>query len=575
MDKIKAKSRIEKLRQEINHHRYLYHVKDSQEISDAALDSLKNELDKLERDYPELITNDSPTQRVSGKALGSFSKVKHKVRMLSLNDAFSQADMLDWKERIKKMIPGQKLDYFCEIKLDGFSVSLEYEKGVLQTGSTRGDGQTGEDVTQNLKTIEAIPLKLEQLIDVEIRGEVYMTKKVFDKVNAQQKIKGEKIYANPRNLAAGSIRQLDPKIAAERKLDFMAFEITTGAEVKTHDEEHQFAKKIGFKTPDQAKKCQSIKEVMQFYNQIEKKRDNLPYQIDGIVISVNNNELKKRLGVVGKAPRGMIALKFEAEQATTVVKDIKIQVGRTGALTPVAHLKPVQVAGTTVTRATLHNLDEIKRLDVRIGDTVIVQKAGDIIPDIVQVLPKLRTGKEKKFAMPNKCPICNSKVVRKSGEVAHYCSNPKCFSIEKRKINHFVSKKAFNIVGLGTKIVEQLVDEGLINNTADIYKLTSGDLKPLERFAEKSADNLIKSIEGSKKISLSRLIYSLGIRHVGEETAIVLATEFGNLENLMKASESTLENISDVGPIVGKSIYEWVNNTENKKLIDELLKVGI
>ena len=571
MDKNQAKRRIAKLRDEINHHRYLYHVLDSPEISDGALDSLKHELEKLENQHPELITADSPTQRVSGKALNKFEKVSHKTRMLSLNDAFSENEMFEWEERIKKMIPGKSIEYFCEVKVDGFSVSLEYKKGMLQTGSTRGDGQIGENVTQNLKTIEAVPLHLEQDIDVEVRGEVFMTKKVFDKVNNEQKKSGGKIYANPRNLAAGSIRQLNPKIAASRQLDFMTFEITQGSNVSTHKEEHDLAKKLGFKTVDQTKQCKNIKEVMEFYNQINQKRDKLPYQIDGIVISVNNNDLKKKLGVVGKAPRGMIALKFAAEQATTVVEDIVVQVGRTGALTPLAHLRPVQVAGSTVSRATLHNIDEIERLDVRIGDTVIIEKAGDIIPDIVSVLPKLRTGKEKKFVMPKKCPSCGADVIRKLGEVAHYCTNPKCFSIEKEKIIHFVSKSAFNIVGFGQKIVEQLMNEGVITSAADIFILTEDNLKPLERFAEKSAENLVKAIKQSRRINLQRFIYSLGIRHVGEETAFVLAREFGSLDNLRKSSLEKLVSINDVGPVVGKSIFGWFMEEENIKLIEDLL----
>jgi len=575
MNKSEAKKRIEKLKAEINYHRYLYHVLDKQEISDAALDSLKHELEILERQFPEYISSDSPTQRVGGKPLEKFKKVTHQIRMVSLNDAFTEEEMSDWEERIKKIFPTHKFEYFAEVKLDGFAVALEYEKGVLKTGSTRGDGLVGEDVTQNLKTIESIPLRLRQDIDAEIRGEVIMTKKSFEAANARQKQLGEKIYANPRNLAAGSIRQLDPRLAASRNLDFMAYELTGGIKTAAHKQEHEVLKELGFKTIDLTKFCRNLREVFQFYKSIAEKRNSLPYQIDGVVVSVNDNTLKQKLGIVGKAPRGVIAYKFPAEQATTIVEDISVQVGRTGALTPVATLNPVPVAGTVVSRATLHNMDEVKRLGVKIGDTVIIQKAGDIIPEIVSVLPKLRTGQEKDFVMPKNCPICGSLVLKKPGEVAYYCSNKNCFSIEKEKIIHFVSKKAFNIVGLGEKIVEQLINAGLIKNAADIFKLKEGDLEVLERFAAKSARNLVLSINNAKKITLSKFIYSLGIRHVGEETALVLAKEFGNIRDLMKAKKEILENLPDVGPIVALSIYNWFSEEENKNFVKQLLASGI
>jgi DNA ligase (NAD+) len=577
MDKQEAKKRIKKLHQEINHHRYLYHVLDRPEISDAALDSLKHELAELEEKFPDLITPDSPTQRVGGKPLDKFVKVRHSKAMLSLQDAFSAEEMKAWEERVAKLVPGQKLDYFVELKLDGFAIELIYENGILKTGATRGDGVTGEDVTSNLKTIEAIPLRLEKLDKgrIEVRGEVFMSKKAFARVNKEQKKKGLAVYANPRNLAAGSIRQLDPKLAASRDLDFMAYEMVTDKGLKTHQEKHELLKKRGFKVNKFNKYCKNLEAVIKFHQQWIAKRDKLDYQIDGLVVVVNSLKLEDRLGTVGKAPRWAIALKFPGAEATTRVEDIQVQVGRTGALTPVAHLKPVQIGGTTVRRATLHNMDEIKRLGVKIGDTVILQRAGDVIPDIVKVLPKLRTGKEKEFRMPHKCPVCSSKITRKSGEVAYYCSNKNCYAVSRRQLNHFVSRKAFNIEGLGDKILVQLVKADLVKDAADLYKLSPEDLKPLERFADKSADNLVEAIKDSKKIPLAKFIYALGIKHVGEETAIDLANKFGSLEKLEKVSLEKLENVADIGPVVAKSIYEFFQDKKNLEYIAKLEKAGI
>jgi len=603
MDKQQAKQRIEKLRKEINHHRHLYHVLDKQEISDAALDSLKHELYKLEQEHPDLITPDSPTQRVSGKPLDKFKKVKHSVRMLSLEDIFSFEELEAWEKRIKKLGSG-KFDYFTEMKTDGLAISLIYEDGFLKIGATRGDGAIGEDVTQNVKTIEAIPLKLEEpgkrelasfykkfgrTIDkkkfekfvkdfkgiFEVRGEAYMQKKVFEKLNKEQKKKKQAEFANPRNAAAGSIRQLDPKIAENRKLDFFGYNIVTGVGQTTHEQVHEIMKLLGIKINPIYAYCSNLKEIQKYFEKVQRKRDSLDYWIDGVVINVNNIELYKKLGTVGKAPRGMVAYKFPAEQTTTVVKEVKWQVGRTGAITPVAVMDPVQIAGTTVTHATLHNYDEIKRLGVRIGDTVILEKAGDIIPKVVKVLPKLRTGKEKGIHTPKKCPVCGGTVKKKAGEVAIYCSNKNCFALEIKKIMHFVSKKAFDIEGLGGKIIEQLVNEGLISNAADLFKLTKGDIEPLERFAEKAADNLIQSIEESKNVTLSRFIYALGIRHVGEETAVDLANYFGTLQKLISAPQERLESIPDVGNIVAKSIYEYFDDSKNQKFVQDLIKSGV
>ncbi len=576
MTKAEAKKRIAKLRKVINQHNYLYHVLDKPDISDAAFDSLKHELYKLEQEYPDLITSDSPTQRVSGRALDKFVKVKHKKRMLSLEDVFYKEEFQAWQERIQKLVPHQKLDYFAELKIDGFAITLVYKNGIFIQGATRGDGLIGEDVTQNLKTINSIPLRLftTKKGKIEIRGEVYMTKKAFVKVNQERQRKGLPLYANPRNTAAGSIRQLDPKIAAARQLDFLAYDLITNLGQKTHQEEHQIAQSLGFKV-DQGQYCSNLDEVIRFRQKINRIREKLPYQIDGIVISLNNNELFKKLGVVGKAPRGAIAFKFPAKEATSLIENIVVQVGRTGALTPVAYLKPVRIGGTLVTRATLHNEDEIKRLNVKIGDTVIVQRAGDVIPDVVKVIKKLRTGKEKKFQMPKKCPVCGSKVIRPKGEAVHRCTNKKCGAQQKKQLIHFASKKAFDIEGLGPKIVEQLMDEGLVTKATDFFSLKQGDLVPLERFAEKSTANLIESIVRSKKISLAKFIYALGIRHVGEETAISLANHFGSLGKLKKTSLEELSRVKDIGQVVAQSIFKWFNNKNNQRFLDKLIKAGL
>lgn len=591
MIKIEAKIRIDKLKSEINHHRYLYHVLDTQEISDAALDSLKHELDKLEEQFPDLITLDSPTQRVGGVPLDKFEKVKHKSLMISLNDAFSPDEMLDWQSRIQKLSPNTRLDYYAELKMDGFAISLIYKNGLLTQGSTRGDGAVGEDVTKNLKTIESIPLKLEiykgihkKSVDflseqdlrgeIEVRGEVYMTKQAFAKINKERARKGEAIYANPRNTAAGSIRQLNPEIAQSRELKFMAYALVTDLGQETHAQEHETLGALGFKA-GMGEHCKNLEEVVKFWDKIGKTRERLPFEIDGVVVNVNDNMLFKKFGVVGKAPRGAIAFKFHGREATTKVLDIQAQVGRTGALTPVAILEPVEVGGVTIGRASLHNQDEIDRLDVRIGDTVIVRRAGDVIPDVVKSFPKLRTGHEKKFHMPSKCPVCGSKVVRKEGEVAHRCSNPECGAVLRERLYHFVSKKAFNIVGLGPQRLDQLLDEGLIQDAADIFDLKEGDVTSLERFADRSAKNLIDSINNSKTITLPRLIYALGILHIGEETAVDLAKQFGDIEKLPEVSFNDLIKVRDIGPVVAKSIADWFSKNKNLDFIVRLKKAGV
>ena len=609
MTKSEAKKRIEKLKKVINHHRYLYHVLDRQEISEAALDSLKKELFDLEQKYPEFITPDSPTQRVGGKPLEKFEKVRHPEPMLSFNDAFSEKDMEDWRDRISKLLTPEEqsqIDFYCEPKLDGLAIELIYStpaKGgypILKTGSTRGDGIIGEDVTQNLKTIEAIPLRLREveevvedlakkglkeiaenikkggLKEVVVRGEAIITKKEFEKVNKEQIKRNFPPYANPRNLAAGSIRQLDPKVTATRHLDSNAYDLVTDLGQKNHFEEHQIIETLGFKTNNKhSKYCRDLKEVFEFHNFWQKNREKLPYEIDGIVVIANDNKIFKKLGVVGKAPRAAIAYKFPLKQATTIVEAISVQVGRTGALTPVAYLKPVEVGGVTISRATLHNEDEMRRLGVKIGDTVIVGRAGDVIPDIIKVFPELRTGREREFEFPKKCPACGRKVIRPAGEAIWRCINPNCFAIQREYFYHFVSKSAFDIVGLGPKIIDRLINEGLVSDPADLFKLEEGDILPLERFAEKSAKNLIEAIQSRKKITLPRFIYALGIRNVGEETAQDLAEYFGSLEKIKKASLEELQKIMDVGPVVAKSIYEWFSQKRNLEFLEKLKKVGV
>ena len=613
MNKQQAKNRIDKLKKEINHHRYLYHVLDKQEISDAALDSLKHEIYELERRYPEFITSDSPTQRVGGKPLDKFEKVKHKVRQWSFNDAFEREEIVDFEKRVKKFLieKGEKkdifLDYTCELKIDGLHVVLEYENGILKTGATRGDGKIGENVTQNLKTIESIPLKIEKNINIIVEGEVFMPKDVFEKLNKEREKKGEPLFANPRNAAAGAIRQLDSKIVKERKLDCFIYDLSwiktsqlflsktppslplSGEELsppdkggwgvlklpKTQSEELELLKNLGFKVSKFWKHCQSADEIFEFYDYWKKHKDQENYWIDGVVVKLNNIDWQEKVGHTGKAPRWAIAYKFPAEQTTTIIEDIKVQIGRTGALTPVAHLKPVSVAGSTVSRATLHNEDEIKRLDARIGDTVVIQKAGDIIPEIVSVVKGLRTGEEKKFTMPKKCPNCKTEVVKSEGEVAVYCPNKNCFAVELRKLSHFVSKKAFNIDGFGPNKIKQLADEGIVSNFADIFELKKGDLESLERFAEKSSDNLIEAIAKSKDITFGKFIFALGIRHVGEETALDLGGILGSLGGFKTITKEELEAIDGVGPKVAESIYNYFHNKDNLKLIDDLLKAGV
>jgi len=629
MDRQQAKKRIEKLRSEIEKYRYAYHALDKSLISDAALDSLKNELEKLEREYPELITPDSPTQRVAGEPLAKFNKVRHASAMRSLYDAFSPEDMKDWEKRLEKILNltptlplirgggknsppcegGVRGGYYAELKMDGLAVALVYEKGKFVLGATRGDGETGEEVTQNLKTIEAIPLNLRRPEEAELkkiglsaesvklvfkaldrgrieaRGEAIMTSIVFNKLNEINKKLDKPPFANPRNAAAGSIRQLDSKLTAERKLDCHIYSLATDFGLKTHEQEHKLAHALGFKVLKENKYCKNLDETIKFHDFWEARRDKLPFECDGVVAVVNDLSLWPKLGVVGKGPRYMMAYKFAAIQATTKVEDVIWQAGRTGVLTPTAVLTPVRIYGVTVSRATLHNLDEIRRLGLKIGDTVILERAGDVIPKVVQVLPKLRTGSEKEIRVPRQCPMCSGGVEKVQGEVAYKCVNKNCYAVNLRRLGHWTSKNAMDIEGLGPKIIEQLYKEGLARDASDFYKLTIDELLPLERFADKSAENLIKAISEKTQVELARFIYGLGILHVGEETAVLLAKQFSifnfqfSIKDLInyfaKISLEDLEKLPDIGPVVAKSIYGWFHDKHNLELLDKLEKNGL
>lgn len=596
MNKNEAIKRLSDLKKAIDHHRYLYHVLDKQEISDTALDSLKHELVQIETQFPDLITSDSPSQRIAGSPLPEFKKISHKVSQWSFNDAFDEEEIRDFDARVKRMlektlkhptsprlrrarIQGDDGEisptYTCELKIDGLKIVLEYEKGILKTAATRGDGVIGEDVTQNVKTIESVPLKLNEDIDCIVEGEVYLSKKQFDLINKNLQKLGEEVYANPRNLAAGTIRQLNSKIVAERKLSVFIYDLARADNIPENQyEELNRLKDLGFKVNQHFALCKNIEEVIEYWKKWQDKKDKEQYLIDGIVVKVNERKYQEALGYTGKAPRFAIAFKFPAEQVTTVVEDIGFQVGRTGVITPVAHLRPVSVAGSTVSRATLHNEDEIKRLDVRIGDTIVLQKAGDVIPQVVQVIKDLRPKNSKVFKFPTHIVECggDGKIERIPGEVAYRCVDRNSFTVLKRKLYYFVSKPAFNIDHLGPKVIDQLLENNLIQTPVDIFELKKGDLLPLERFAEKSVDNLLESIEKSKSISLSRFITALSIDGVGEETAVLLANTFGSIEKLSKSKKEDLENINGIGEVAAESIANWFKDPDHKKILSGLLK---
>jgi DNA ligase (NAD+) len=577
MPETNPKTRIEKLTKQINTLRYRYHVLDDPTVTDEIYDSLTQELLDLEAKYPQFKSKNSPTGRVGGVALDKFEKVSHQSRMLSLNDAFSKDEVGEWDKRVHKLAAGESFDYFCELKMDGLAISLRYEQGELKIAATRGDGFVGENVTNNIRTIQSIPLTLDKPLTLEVRGEAIMTKEVWKKLNQQQEKAGQPLYANTRNAAAGSIRQLDPKITAARKLQYYAYDIPTDLGLKTHEQVHEKMEALGFRPVKLKRRCKTLDEVFEFYDEVAKHRDSLPFGIDGVVVSVNSISVFKKLGVVGKAPRGTVAFKFPPEQVTTIVEDILVQVGRTGKLTPIAKLRPVFVSGTTVSRATLHNEDEVKRKDIKIGDTVVIQRAGDVIPEVVEVLPKLRTGKEKKFAMPKACPVCKQPVARRAAgkeqSVDWYCVNPDCPTKNLRAMEHFVS--AFDIYTVGPKILERFKDEGLISDVVDLFYLKPEDIQSLERFGEKSAENIVNSIQGAKKITLPKFIYALGIPHVGEETAFDLAQRFGSVDKLMDSGLDAINAVPDIGAVVAQSVFDWFKLKRNKDLVHHLLEAGI
>ena len=578
LDDSTVKTRIKKLSDQINELRYRYHVLDDPSVTDEIYDSLVHELSELEATYPQYKLKNSPTQRVGGKALDKFTKVTHNQRMMSLNDAFSKDEVKAWDERTKKLLEGAKYNYYAELKFDGLAISLRYSRGVLEIGATRGDGYIGEDITNNLRTIQSIPLELPTQDTVEIRGEAIMTKDVWRELNQKQQEDGNPTYANTRNAAAGSIRQLDPKVTASRKLQFYAYDIVSENKFETHAAVHQQLKEYGFRSTQYQKICNDLEEVFEFYDQVGKIREKLPFGIDGVVVSVNQTSLVKRLGVVGKAPRGMVAFKFPPEQVTTIVENIGVNVGRTGKLTPVAFLRPVFVGGTTVSRATLHNQEEIRRKDIRIGDTVVIQRAGDVIPEVVEALPKLRTGREKKFTMPKVCPVCKETVSKRTigksdASADYFCTNPECPTKNLRAMEHFVS--AFDIYTIGPKVLERFKDEGLISDVVDLFHLKKEDIQSLERFGEKSAENIIQSISDHKKITLAKFIYALGIPHVGEETGFDLAQRFGSIVRLMNATEDEINAIPNIGEVVADSITQWFGRKANRQMVEDLIAAGI
>lgn len=605
MDETTAKARIEKLTTEIDFHRHRYHVLDAPEISDEAYDSLFRELEELEHAYPSLRSPNSPTSRVGAEPRTEFRKVKHAVSQWSFDDVFDQAELVDWDAKLRRFLAKETgeecetIEYIAELKIDGLKIILTYEKGEFVRGATRGNGAVGEDVTENLRTIRSIPLRLGKPVDTVVVGEAWLSKSELERINALRKDAEEPLFANPRNAAAGAIRQLDSRVTADRKLDSFIYDIETISGIPlppTQEAELTLLNTLGFKVNPYLRKCASIHDVEAFYLEWNEKRESLPYMLDGIVIKVNDRALQEALGYTGKSPRFAIAFKFPAEEATSTVVDISIQVGRTGVLTPVAHLAPVRLAGTVVSRATLHNADEIARLGLMIGDTVVVRKAGDIIPEVLSVIESLRSGKEKAFAMPTECPKCQSPVERrviaekngvKEYSAALYCTNPRCYAVEREVIIHAVSRKGFDIVGMGEKIVEQFMDDGLIANLADIFELTPGDIAPLERFAEKSAEKLAASIQKAKRVPLERFLFALGIHHVGEETAELIAKSVAEtakaktmrparlLEFAASRSIDDWTALDGIGQKSALSLSEWFAEERNGRLMAALDAAGV
>jgi DNA ligase (NAD+) len=583
MDKNAAFKRIPDLRNIIEYHNKRYYQQDAPEISDIEYDRLMRELQELEHQYPDDDLASSPTQRVGAAPLAKFASVAHPSAMLSLANAFSPEEIIDFDNRIKRLAKVEYMAYVAEPKLDGLAVNLIYENGLFIRGATRGDGVTGEDVTQNLKTISALPLKMRQDSGkaipsfIEVRGEVYMESQPFQKLNRRRIEEGEEPFANPRNAAAGSLRQLDPKITARRPLNIFIYGIgeAQGVNFSTHQEVLQKLKSWGFPVNNLIEEANSINDCIKYFDNIGTKRNNLPYEIDGIVLKVNDLKLQETLGSVSRNPRWALACKFPAAQATTTIKNIEVQVGRMGTLTPVAIMEPVNVGGVMVSRATLHNEDEIIKKDIRIGDTVVIQRAGDVIPEVVKVIAAKRTGAEKEFKMPTKCPECDSEIVRMEGEVAHRCVNMSCPAQLKEHIRHFASRGALDIEGLGEKVSAQLFDAGLIQDPSDLYFLTKDQLLALDRHGEKSAQNLIDSIENSKNPPLDKFIFALGIRNVGERTAKLLATRFGSMENLIDARIEDLTSINEIGPEIAQSIVQFFHEPKNKAVMAKFSKAGV
>lgn len=577
-----SKQRADALRQELNHHSYAYYVLDRPTVPDAEYDRLFRELQALEREYPELVSPDSPTQRVGDVPLAAFAPAQHRSPMLSLNNAFRNEDIVAFDKRIRDALDVGEIDYFCEPKFDGLAVNLTYEQGVFARGATRGDGTTGEDVTANLRTIKAIPLRLSDPAPpelLEVRGEVIMFKRDFAEMNRRQREAGEKEFVNPRNAAAGALRQLDPRMTAQRPLRFFAYGIgdrVGGSPAASHDDLLKKLAASALPVNKLGRVCRGAEGVLGFYREVGTLRASLPYEIDGVVYKVNRFDYQNQLGFVSRAPRFAIAHKFPAEEALTEVLDIDVQVGRTGALTPVARLKPVFVGGVTVTNATLHNEDEVRRKDVRIGDTVTVRRAGDVIPEVVGVVMQRRPGDAREFVMPSACPVCGSRVVRGEGEAVSRCTGGLvCSAQRKQAILHFASRRAMDIEGLGEKIVDQLVKGGRIHSPADIYALTIPQLAALERMGEKSAANLVAGIEKSKRTTLQRFIYALGIRNAGEATARDLARHFGRLEALLDADLEALQEVPDVGPVVAQAIVDFLAEPHNLAVIEALRRHGV
>ncbi len=571
--------RIEKLRDEINYHNYRYYVLNDPAISDTEYDRMMKELQELESKYPELITTTSPTQRIGEELTGGFSSVTHTVPMLSLENTYSEEELREFDKRIAKNLSEEKYEYVVELKIDGLAVSLEYRAGELFRGSTRGNGTVGDEITQNLKTINSIPLKLitkdTKLMDIEVRGEVFISRPVFEKLNKKREKDGEPLFANPRNAAAGSIKNIDPRVVAERNLDIFIHTVVEPHPFNKHYESLKNLKKIGFKVIPLFEPAKNIDEVLEICKEWQSKRDTLPYDIDGMVVKINSFEQQKKLGATIKSPRWAFSYKFPAEQAVTKIKDIIVSVGRTGTVTPIAILEPVLLSGSTVSRSTLHNQDEIKRKDIRIGDYVIVEKGGEVIPKVVKVVTDRRTGKEKIFHMPERCPVCESKLVQLRDEVAIRCVNLSCPAQVRRSILHFAARSAMDIEGLGYVLVEQLVENKLVKNFADIYKLKFEDLVDLERMGKKSSENLLNAIEKSKERGLSMFIFALGIRHVGIKAAKIIVSAFHSMDKLISAPFEDLESLEEIGPVIAKSIVNFFKNKENIEVISDLEESGL